>query len=88
MKIIIFKNFPETGTPVPKVMWWYVAEKNKKLDKPICLNAELANELYQNELSLFFKKYPNELYNKVLMSSNGQTNITEEDIKLYKSEVE
>lgn len=87
MKKIIFKNYPETGTPIPKVMWWYVAEKSTKLNKPICLDAALANELYHNELSLFFKKYPNELYNKVLISSNGQINITDEDIKFYKSEV-
>ena len=81
-----FKNGYKNNTPIPKAMWWYICEHYNK-ETPV--NCELCNHLLNNELKIFFKKYPEELYNKVLISSDysGRTNITKEDIQFYKNNI-
>lgn len=86
---IIFENYPNVGTPVPKAMYYYVAKQNADKDYKdlIWLNAKLANKLYQNEMSDFFKKYPAEINKKVLVDWYGNTNITKEECEFYKKEL-
>ena len=89
MKKIIFKDYPNTGTPIPKAMYYYVAQLNADRDYKdlLWLNAELANKLYENEMSKFFKKYPDELNRKCLIDMFGNTNITIEECEFYKKEL-
>lgn len=85
MERIYFKNEQEGGTPIPKVMWWYCIEKKYK--RP--LNADFANELLNNDLKKFFKKYTEELKKPCLFKGifSSETNITKEDIEFYKKEL-
>lgn len=85
MEKIYFKNGQEGGTFIPKVMWWYCIEKKYK--RP--LNADFANELLNNDLKNFFKKYPEELKKPCVFKDffSGITNITEKDIQFYKKEL-
>lgn len=81
-----FKNGYEGGTPIPKVMWWYMIETKDKS----CLNAQKANELYNNDLRAFFERHPEELYNKVdvdFIHQTFKTNITEQDVKFFRKEI-
>ena len=70
--------------PIPKVIWWYVLETHYKG----ILNAKKCNELYNNELKEFFKKHPEELWNKVDVNFiDYSTNITKEEKRFYKKEI-
>ena len=86
MKEVYFKNDNEGTTPIPKAMWWYCIEKKYKCP----LNADFCNKLLNNELKEFFEKYPEELTKSVKLMNpfSWGTNITEEDIRFYKSEIE
>ena len=85
MNKIYFKNGYKSGTPIPKVMWWYICEN---FDKNTHVNAELCNELLNNELKHFFEIYPEELYKSATFSMFSNTsNITDEDIEFYKREL-
>lgn len=71
---------------IPKVMWWYICEN---FDEDTYVNADICNKLLNNELKDFFEKYPKELTNACMFTDilNFKTNITEEDINFYKSEI-
>lgn len=80
-----FKNGYEGGTPIPKAMYWYCYET---LDKNTHINADLCNKLLNNELKDFFEKYPEELKKPCTFNLFvSKTNITDEDIEFYKSEI-
>ena len=81
-----FKNEYEGGTPIPKAMYWYCCET---LDKNTHINADLCNKLLNNELKDFFEKYPEELKKACVITNifTFKTNITDEDIEFYKSEI-
>ena len=77
--------FKKGGTPIPKSMYWYCCET---LDKNTHINADLCNKLLNNELKDFFEKYPKELKKACTFDLFGsKTNITDEDIEFYKSEI-
>lgn len=82
-----FRDGYEGGTPIPKVMWWYMIETHDTS----ALNAAKANELYNNELKDFFKRHPEELHNIVnvdfIHGRTFTTNMTNEDIELFKKEI-
>ena len=78
-----FKNEYKSGTPVPKVIWWYALKNNYKG----AIDSEYCNNLLNNELKEFFEKHAEELTNKVLFNLMGENNITKEDVKFYKKEI-
>lgn len=75
MKRVYFENDYQGGTPIPRAMWWYINEIGYKG----IVNAELCNELLNNEMKEFFEKYPEEL--------TASRPITEQDVKFYKKEL-
>lgn len=83
MNKVYFKDYPDTSTAIPKVMWWYCIEIKYKG----CLNAEYANYLFNNDLKEFFEKYPDELYNASHLDWHGNNDITEEESKFYFKEL-
>ena len=85
--MIKFEDYPATGTPIPKAMYYYMCKVNEKQQEPIALNAELANKLFNNEMAAFFEKYPDEINKPCLVNMFGVSNITEEDKKFYEKEL-
>lgn len=78
-----FKNEYKSGTPVPKVIWWYALKINYKG----AINSKYCNNLLNNELKDFFEKYPEELNNSLSMYGNWQTNITKQEESFYNKEI-
>lgn len=83
MEKIYFKNEYKSGTPIPKVIWWYALKINYKG----ALDADYCNNLINNELKDFFEKYPKELNNSLSMHGNWENNITKQDEEFYNKEI-